>query len=254
MLMVFDRRPMMRDRLTVLASLLGVAAVAWIHLWRDAARMSSMSMAEAAVVQVWSAGWLLPVFVMWTIMMVAMMLPSAVPAILLYGSMARKNRERGSVLPSVWLFTAGYLAAWTAFGLVATLLQAALRGAALVSPMMASSSNLLNGGLLIVAGVYQWLPAKHACLDKCRDPLQSFLFRWRSGASGTFRMGLEHGAFCTGCCWALMLLLFTAGVMNLLWVALIAAYVLAEKLLPAPRWAGRIAGAVFIGTGGAMIA
>jgi len=242
-----------RERAVALASLLGVALIAWLYLWWDAARMASMPMTGSMAMEAWSPGWLLMTFIMWTIMMVGMMLPSAAPAILLYGSMVRKNRERGSMLPPVWLFTAGYLAAWTAFSLAVTPLQAALHDGALMTPMMVSSSNWLNGALLTAAGVYQWLPAKEACLGKCRDPLQLFLFRWRPGRAGAFRMGVEHGAFCIGCCWALMLLLFTAGVMNLLWVALIAAYVLAEKLLPAGRWTGRIAGVGLIAAGGAAM-
>jgi predicted metal-binding membrane protein len=213
-------------------------------------RMAAMSQGGGmAMPMVWSAGWIVPTFIMWAIMMVAMMLPSAAPAITLYGSMVRKNRQRGSVLPSVWIFTAGYLAVCTGFSLLVTLLQAALQDGGLVTPMMASGSHALTGVLLLVAGVYQWLPFKDACLDKCRDPLQLFLFRWQPGALGTFRMGVEHGAYCTGCCWALMLLLFTAGVMNLLWVALIAGFVLVEKLLPAPAWTARLAGVVMMGAG-----
>jgi len=151
------------------------------------------------------------------------------------------------------VFTAGYLAMWTAFSLAATLLQAGLEAAALVTPMMVSDSRWLSGGLLVVAGIYQWLPVKEACLEKCRAPLQFFLFRWRPGAVGAFRMGAEHGAYCTGCCWALMLLLFTAGVMNLIWVALIAAFVFVEKLLPPGRLIGRLAGLGLVLAGGGVM-
>lgn len=249
-------RILRREKAVALASLLGVAALAWYYLWLEAAGMSSMPMesAMAAAMQVWSAEWLFLTFIMWSIMMIAMMLPSASPAILLYGGMIRKNRERGSVMPSLWVFAAGYLAVWTGFSLIATLMQAVLQANGLVNGMMVSNSTWLNASLLVVAGVYQWLPAKDACLEKCRDPLQFFLFRWRPGAAGAFRMGVEHGAFCTGCCWALMLLLFTAGVMNLLWVAAIAGFVLIEKLLPAGRWTARLAGIAMVAAGGAMIA
>lgn len=253
---ISGNRILRREKAIALTSLLGVAALAWYYLWIEAAGMSSMSMesgmaagAMAAGTQVWSAEWLFLTFIMWSIMMVAMMLPSASPAILLYGGMVRKNRERGSVMPSLWVFAAGYLAVWTAFSLVAALMQAALQASGLINAMMVSSSTWLTASLLIIAGVYQWLPAKDACLEKCRDPLQFFLFRWRPGTAGAFRMGVEHGAFCTGCCWALMLLLFTAGVMNLLWVALIAGFVLVEKLLPAGKWTGRLAGLVMIAAG-----
>ncbi|MGA8262485.1 MAG: DUF2182 domain-containing protein [Arenicellales bacterium] len=111
----------------------------------------------------------------------------------------------------------------------------------------------LSGSLLIVAGVYQWLPAKDACLEKCRDPLQTLLFHWHPGAAGAFRMGVESGAFCTGCCWALMLLLFAAGVMNLFWVAVLTVYVLVEKLLPKGRLTGRLAGLGVAAAGGFLI-
>lgn len=258
MLFAAESPPVRRDRLITLASLAGVVGLAWLYLWFAAASMGSMpmasgSMGSAMVATAWSANALLMTFLMWSIMMVGMMLPSAAPAILLYGSLVRKNRERGSVLAPVWVFTAGYLAAWTAFSLVATLVQAALAEAALLSPMMVSTRGWLSGGLLIAAGIYQWLPVKDACLKKCREPLQFLMMRWRSGASGAFAMGMEHGAFCVGCCWVLMLLLFAAGVMNLLWVALIAGFVLLEKLLPGGRFTSRLAGLALGAAGGMML-
>jgi predicted metal-binding membrane protein len=240
-----------RERIVALASLLAVTALAWLYLWIDAGRMDAMPGMGAA--HAWSAGEFLLNFFMWSVMMVGMMLPSAAPAILLYGSLVRKNRARGSALPSAWVFTAGYLAAWTAFSLAATGLQAALEAGRLMTPMMVSASAWLTGGLMVAAGVYQWLPVKDACLEKCRAPLQFFMFRWRPGAAGAFRMGAEHGLFCVGCCWALMLLLFAAGVMNLLWVAAIAAFVLVEKLVPAGRLIGRVAGVALAAAGGWMI-
>jgi predicted metal-binding membrane protein len=256
---VANARDFGRERFIALASLLGVVVLAWLHLWNEAARMETMpmgamgtaaaTMESMSMQQVWSIDSLLLTFLMWSIMMVGMMLPSAAPAILLYGTMAKKNRERGTALPAVWVFTAGYLAMWTAFSLAVTFLQAALEAAALLTPMMVSDSPLLSGGLLIVAGIYQWLPVKDVCLEKCRAPLQFFLFRWRPGAMGSFRMGAEHGIFCTGCCWALMLLLFTAGVMNLIWVAIIAGFVFVEKLLPPGRLIGRLTGAGLVLTG-----
>jgi predicted metal-binding membrane protein len=120
--------------------------------------------------------------------------------------------------------------------------------------MMASASAWLSGGLLIAAGVYQWVPVKDVCLEKCRAPLQFFLFNWRPGTAGAFRMGVKHGGFCVGCCWILMLILFAVGVMNLLWVAVIAGFVLAEKLLPAGRLVGRTAGIALAAAGGYLIA
>lgn len=252
------------DRLAVVASLLGIVALSWVYLWQEAARMGAMvmgagamgaaSMATMPAASPWGIEPLLPTFLMWAIMMCGMMIPSAAPAILLYASIVRKNRERGSVLPSAWIFTGGYLSVWTGFSLAAALLQAALGAGALLTPMMVSNDAWLSGGLLIVAGIYQWLPLKEACLEKCRAPLQFFLLRWRPGVAGAFRMGAEHGAFCLGCCWAIMLLLFAVGVMNLLWVALIAGLVLAEKLLPGGRLAGRLIGIALVVGGAVMIA
>ena len=135
----------------------------------------------------------------------------------------------------MWIFVAGYLAMWTLFSAAATLLQAALESAALLTPAMATASAGLGAVALIAAGVYQLTPFKEACLGKCRNPLQFFMTRWRPGPGGAFGMGLEHGAWCVGCCWALMLLLFVAGVMNLAWVALIAAFVFVEKVFPGAR-------------------
>ena len=250
------------DRLAIVASLSGIVILSWFYLWQEAARMESMAMgpgemaatpmSSMPVASPWGVGLLLPTFLMWTIMMCGMMIPSAAPAILLYGSIVRKNRARGSILPSAWIFTAGYLAVWTGFSLAAALLQAAFDAGALLTPMMVSDSAWLSGGLLMLAGVYQWLPVKEVCLEKCRVPLQFFLFRWRPGVAGAFRMGFEHGAFCVGCCWAIMLLLFAVGVMNLLWVALIAGVVLVEKLLPGGKLAGRLIGAALV-AGGAVV-
>lgn len=261
-----DLRLYRRERMIALGGLLGVAGLAWLYLWWDAARMDAMpmpagssmgdmadnmaaAMPAMAAAAPWGAEALLLYFAMWAIMMVGMMLPSAAPAILMYGAMVRKNRERGTALPTLWVFAAGYLAVWTGFSALAALLHAWFESIALVTPMMVSASAWLSGGLLVAAGLYQWLPAKRACLEKCRAPLQFFMFRWRAGASGAFRMGAEHGLFCLGCCWALMLLLFVAGVMNLLWIALIAAYVFVEKLLPAGPLVGRLAGGGMVAAG-----
>jgi predicted metal-binding membrane protein len=238
-----------RDRRVVTASLVLVVALAWLYLWRDAAAMSHMGMADMPMAHALGAGTLALTFVMWAVMMVGMMLPSTAPTILLYGALVRKNGERGTVLPAVWVFTSGYLAVWMGFSLVVTLLQVALEQAALVTPMMVSASKGLSAAILIAAGIYQWLPVKQACLSKCRNPLQFFVTRWRTGAGGAFRMGAEHGLFCVGCCWMLMLLLFVAGVMNLVWIALIAGFVFVEKLLPAGKFTSGFASVALVLSG-----
>lgn len=228
-----------RDRWVIGATLIVVVALSWLYLWHDAAAMQAASDAVSITPYPISVALFVLTFLMWTIMMVGMMLPSAAPAVLLYGTLVRKNGERGTILPAVWVFVGGYLTAWTVFSLLATVLQIALDQARLLTPMMVSASNTLDAAILIAAGIYQWLPVKEVCLRKCRAPLQFLLMRWSAGA---FRMGVEHGLYCVGCCWVLMLLLFVAGVMDLLWVALITGFVLIEKLLPGARWTGRIAG------------
>ncbi len=243
---------LLHDRRVVTVSLVIVIALAWSYLWRDAQAMSHMAMpgmSMEGMSHTSGAVALAFTFAMWTVMMIGMMLPSAAPTILLYGAMVRKNGERGNVLPAVWVFTSGYLVVWTGFSLAAALLQAVFEHTGLLTPMMASASTNLSAALLIAAGIYQWLPLKEVCLRKCRNPIEFFATRWRAGGSGAFRMGIEHGVYCVGCCWVLMLLLFVAGVMNLLWVALLAGFVLAEKLLPAFKFTSRFASAAFVVSG-----
>jgi predicted metal-binding membrane protein len=244
-----------RDRRVVIASLVLVVALAWFYLWRGAASMDRMGMSMSDIASMPHAlgiGTFALTFAMWTVMMVGMMLPSAAPTILLYSALVRKNGERGTVLPGVWTFASGYLAVWTVFSLLATVLQVMLEQASLLTPMMVSASNGVNAAILVAAGIYQWLPFKDTCLSKCRNPLQFLIARWRPGAGGAFRMGAESGAYCVGCCWVLMLILFVAGVMNLLWVALITAFVFIEKLLPG-KFASAIAGVALVLTGVALL-
>ena len=247
-----------QDRRLALGGLTAVVLLAWLYLWHSAAQMAPGTMPMAAMPRATDAGALALTFVMWTVMMAGMMLPSAAPAIVLYGALARKHGARGRLLPGVWLFTAAYLVVWTLFSAMATLLQAALDAGALLGPDMATTSTTLAGATLIAAGLYQLTPLKAACLGRCRDPLTFFLTRWRDGPLGAFRMGLAHGGYCLGCCWALMLLLFVAGVMNLVWVALIAAFVFVEKLLPGARAVtlaasvALVAAGLFLLTGGPL--
>ena len=233
------------ERRIALIGLIAVAALAWIYLWRAAQSMGAMPMGQmsAGMPGAWSMEAFVATFLMWSVMMCGMMLPSAAPAILLYTRMVRGNAERGIVLGSVWLFVAGYLAAWSGFSVAATVLQLALRDTSLLSARMVSANLWLSSGILVAAGIYQWLPIKTVCLDKCRSPLTFFLSRWKPGRAGSLQMGWEHGWTCVGCCWALMLILFVAGVMNLLWVAAISGFVFVEKVLPASARTTRVAGA-----------
>ena len=152
-------------------------------------------------------------------------------------------------LPAAWIFTGGYLLVWTAFSLAATGLQALFEALSVASSMMEVSSRWLAGGLLLAAGAWQWSPLKDACLAQCRSPLHFITGHWHAGRTGALRMGALHGLYCLGCCWALMLLLFVGGVMNLVWVALITAFVLVEKLTRHGRLVGRLAGVGFVVAG-----
>lgn len=240
-----------RDRRVVAVSLAAVVGLGWFYLWREAASMDHAGVGDLsmAVMPAMNAGTLALIFVMWVVMMVGMMLPSAAPTVLLYGALVRKNGARGMVLPAVWVFASGYLLIWTGFSVAATLLQASLEHAQLLTPMMASASKWLSGLLLVAAGIYQLTSLKEICLNKCRNPVQFFVTHWRPGTVGAFLMGMIHGAYCVGCCWMLMLLLFAAGVMNLAWVALIAAFVFVEKLLPAGGLTSRFASVALILSG-----
>lgn len=169
---------------------------------------------------------------MWIVMMVGMMLPSAAPTILLFAAVERKRQTNPQTLPRTGLFVLGYFLAWSGFSVLAAALQTLLARAGLVSMWMVSTSALFGGALFVAAGLYELTPFKDRCLAHCRSPLEWLTRHHRPGASGALRMGIEHGLYCIGCCAVLMLLLFVGGVMNLLWVALIAAMVLVQKLAP----------------------
>jgi len=197
----------------------------------------------------WDGSDLLLVFFMWTVMMIAMMLPSAMPLLLLVTKINHGRFARDRALLGTGVFALGYLAVWTGFSALATLAQWGLLEARLVSPMMESASPWLSAALLAAAGAYEFTPLKNACLARCQSPLGYLMTGWREGFSGAFAMGLRHGAYCTGCCWLLMALLFVFGVMNLAWIAALAFLVLLEKLLRRPAWFARAAGATLLAWG-----
>ena len=224
-----------RERAIVLVALAGLTAIAWLYLFVSRQGMDMMAMDDMPdMVMPFATA---SVFAMWWVMMLGMMLPSAAPMILMFASVQRRKRERDQAYVPTTMFVAGYLVVWGAFSLVATATQWALQGYALlpVTP-------LLGGVLFILAGAYQYTPLKYACLSHCRSPFAFVLNHWRDGWIGALRMGASHGLYCLGCCWVLMAILFAVGVMNLIWVAAIAAFVFAEKLLPGGVWVGRIGG------------
>lgn len=241
----------LRDRLFVIFGLAGVIAVSWVYLVIEAGRMGAAPLDMAAMVEMRPRDGmgLLLLFLMWAVMMIAMMLPSAMPMILLQAAVARKAAEGQSFALSLGVFIAGYAVVWTLFSIVATFIQAFLERLALLSPMMVGNSALLGAGILIAAGVYQMTPVKDVCLRQCQTPFAFVATHWRPGLGGAFRMGLHHGLFCVGCCWVLMALLFVGGVMNLLWVAAIAFFVLVEKIAPWGVAAGRLGGVCLIVAG-----
>ena len=260
-----------RDRLIVISALTLVIALSWAYLLAGAGmgmsglEMTRMSQHEVAMgvsgslmtgmammtPAVWTPGYVVLMFFMWWIMKMAMMLPSAAPTILLFATVNRRQRETGRPHVATSLFVIGYLAAWAGFSLIAVILQWRLEKAGLLSPTLVGTNLMFGATLLIAAGVYQMTPIKHACLRRCRSPLAFLGSHWRPGARGALRMGLLHGAFCVGCCWFLMGLMFFGGVMNLYWVAGLALFILFEKTVPTGHWVGYAAGIALLmcGTG-----
>jgi predicted metal-binding membrane protein len=239
-----------RNRLLALGGLSAVIALSWFYLVRMNAGMSHsyggmdhmamMAMAPRLPEQILAA------FIMWSVMMVAMMLPTALPAVTVFDNLARRRGlQTGSASP-VALFVAGYVAAWTGFAAVAAAAQVVLSRAALLTPMLQSASIALSAVILLAAGAFQFTSLKDACLTKCRTPLAFFLAEWRDSKTGALVLGLKHGSYCVGCCWALMAVMFVVGAMNLLWMGALVLFVLGEKMTPA-RWRYRhVAGVVLV--------
>jgi len=227
-----------RDRALTLIGILTLAALSWLYLFRlDAAMQAAMSTGAPMPLAMpmmlpWSASQFAMTFIMWAVMMVAMMAPSAAPMVLTFATIQRSRARQSRPFVPSGFFLAGYLASWAAFGAVATLAQWALHAAAVLNPHTQVAAPWLGGLFLVVTGIYQLTPAKNACLRHCRSPLDFLGSHWREGPGGAFLVGLHHGLYCVGCCWLLMVLLFVAGVMNLLWVAAIAIFVLLEKVVP----------------------
>ena len=245
------------DRAVVGTTLLAVALVAWLYLIHLSVKMPGMDMADMPGMAMprdhaWGPVDVALLLVMWAVMMVAMMVPAAAPMILTFAMVQRKRREQARASVPTAVFLLGYLVVWTAYALVAALAQWRLHEADLLSSVAATGARL-GGGLLFIAGVFQWTPLKQACLAKCRSPLSFIMSEWREGRSGAFVMGMRHGAYCATCCWALMALLFVAGVMNLLWVGGLAVFVFAERVLPGGQVVSRIAGTLLLVAGMLMI-
>ena len=247
---------MLRQRVVIAAALGGLTALCWLYLFVAAADMRAMAaMAMPMPMEPKGAVDLVLLLAMWWVMMAGMMLPGAAPMILTFATINRRRRARAQPYAPTALFAAGYLLAWGGFSVAATLAQWGLERLALLSPMdMTTTSARLGGLLFLAAGLYQLTPLKQACLLVCRSPFDFVVNHWRDGAAGALRMGLSHGLYCLGCCWILMALLFVGGVMNLLWVAVLAAVVLVEKLFPLGVWMARIGGLLLVGYGIRLLA
>ena len=240
-----------RDRWLVAGPLAAATVLCWAWIVPMARDMYGAMTGPSAwmMTDTWDFNHLLLLFAMWVVMMAGMMLPSAAPTLLLYASVLRKSEEAGHTPARVHAFAGGYLLVWTAFSLLATIGQRGLARLLLLSPMMESRNAIFGGSVLIVAGLYQLTPFKRACLNYCRSPAELLVRFWRAGAGGAWRMGIVSGLYCLGCCWALMLLLFVGGVMNLWCIGAITLFVLLEKIAPYGLQGGRISGALLIATG-----
>jgi predicted metal-binding membrane protein len=243
-----------RDLILILSCLALLTGLAWaylIHLDRQmtAAMKYDLEMAAMGMAMAMDQPWTVPdflyTFAMWAVMMAGMMVPSAAPVFLLFARM-RTARGGSAVSPSVLFFGSGYVAVWTLFSAVATLAQGALHQATLLSPAMKVANPKIAAVILIAAGVYQMTPWKLQCLNHCRSPLGFLMSHWRDGPRGAFLMGISHGAYCLGCCWALMWILFALGIMNLVWVAVVAVFVLVEKVAPGGIIVARVSGSALI--------
>ena len=242
------------ERWIVGASLLLLMLLSWIYLFLMADGMKAMAGEGGSAKYMW----LMPMgrwdvtdfmlgFLMWVIMMIGMMIPSAAPMIFLYAKIRRRAEANGRAFALTSIFSLGYFAIWAVFSLAATLLQYLLTEWRLYSDLMETDNAGLSGLILILAGLYQLTPWKNACLAHCQSPLGFLTNHWRDGAGGAFCMGVTHGGYCLGCCWLIMLVLFSVGVMNLFWIAVLSVFVLCEKFFATGK---RVA----YGTGVALVA
>lgn len=243
-------RMLRRDRVITLIALISASLLAWIYIAVGIGMdIEAMSMPEMVMPADWTPSYFALMFAMWGTMMVAMMLPSAAPMVLLFATIERQRRETSPFLGTT-RFALAYVAVWIGFSFIATLLQWQLDRLAQLTPVIATTNATLAAAVLIAAGVYQFTPLKQACLQGCRSPLEFISQYW---ARGPFGIGLLHGLYCLGCCWMLMLLLFVGGAMNLIWVALIAVFVLTEKTAPQGKWIGYGGGVGAIAAGTWML-
>jgi predicted metal-binding membrane protein len=242
-----------KDRLIILSGLFLIGILSWlyiIYLYRQMVVMDMNALFFAMpMTPQWTWADFVLLFLMWFVMMVAMMTPSVAPLILIFALVNRQRQQQQNPFVPAGYLLSGYFLMWAVFSLAATGLQWFLQQLSLLNPEMETTSKILGALILILAGVFQFTPLKHACLNNCRSPIHFLQRNWKEGKQGAFRMGLENGLYCLGCCWILMILLFVSGIMNLLWIALIALFVLLEKALPSAKPISYLAGAALIAYG-----
>jgi predicted metal-binding membrane protein len=234
------------DRAVILGSLIALAAAAWgLLIWQSVAMDDDMSL---------TMGMGAPLFIaLWVAMMVAIMYPTAAPMIMAFARIHKDRRERGRAFVPTWVFAGSYMVLWSATGLLAYGMAVGADYLASQSAWLSDNAPRLGGGLLIIAGLYQLTPLKDICLSKCRTPMSFLMNSWREGLSGAIRMGLEHGAYCLGCCWLLFLIIFPLGMMNIGVLALITILIFAEKVLPLGRRIAYAAGAGLVAYGAVVV-
>jgi len=248
------RGTLKRERRLVLGAMVSLAALAWaytVYLGIQHPLMTS-AMTMPTMMQ-WSATNVVFMFIMWAVMMFAMMLPSVTPTVMIFGRVREKREVTGRLFAPTGAFVAGYLLVWVGFSLLATTVNWSLHTGGSMSTMMGKVGPQTGGLFLIAAGAFQWTPLKNACLENCRSPMSFLMQHWREGSLGAALMGMHHGFYCLGCCWLLMLLLFVLGVMNLLWVAVLTIVVLAEKIMHRGEILSRGLGMLLIGWGAWLI-
>ena len=241
-----------RASLIIVLIVLPLACWLWVvAMARD--MYGPMSGASAWMMTVtWDTPRLVLLWAMWAAMMAAMMLPTAAPLLLLYARAMRNRSGLQHPAARIYAMAAGYVAVWAVFSVAATVMQRVLASTSVLTMMMEPSNHRAAGALLIVAGLYQLTPLKDACLSACRSPIALLSTRWREGAAGAFVMGAHHGLYCLGCCWAMMLLLFAGGVMNLAVILALTAWVAFEKLAPMGRQSARVSAVLLLAVGGWM--
>ena len=239
-----------KDRLIIISALFIISLLAWLYIIYLYRQMTVMNMDALFFAMPMTPSWTMTdftlLFLMWLVMMIAMMTPAVAPLILIFATVNRQRKQQNRPFVNTAYLMTGYFLVWAAFSLAATSLQWLLQQISLLNPEMKTTSKILGSVILMATGIFQFTTLKHSCLQYCRTPIEFVHRHWKEGKQGALRMGIQNGFYCLGCCWMLMVLLFVAGIMNLLWVAVIALFVLIEKISSRTKWISYVAGVVLI--------